>query len=366
MSQFAHSLTTCRNHRRAGVAFVGVRDDGLPTGLEITDQLLLQLASVKSDGNILPPPTMSVEKRSLVGYDVAVVTVQPSDAPPVSYRGQIWIRVGPSCRIATRQDERILTEKRRHLDRYFDAQPVRRASIADLDLRAFEGEYLLGAVDPVVLAANDRTTEERLAVTKMIVSVGQPEPTVTGILTLGKRPLDFLPGAYVQFLRIAGTELTDQIVDATRCDGPIGQLIRRLDEKLTSHNRTSVDIRSEPREVRRSTFPMTALEQLTRNAIMHRTYEGTNAPVRVYWYDDRIEITSPGGPYGVATAETFGQPEAVDYRNPNLAEAMRVFGLVQRFGFGIQDARRALRENGQPPPEFRIERNWVVCIVRTS
>ena len=109
---------------------------------------------------------------------------------------------------------------------------------------------------------------------------------------------------------------------------------------------------------------MAALQQLVRNAVMHRTYEGTNAPIHVYWFDDRIEITSPGGPYGALTAENFGQPGLVDYRNQILAEAMRVLGLAQRYGAGIPTARRALLANEQPEPDFRIEPNWVHCTVR--
>lgn len=96
---------------------------------------------------------------------------------------------------------------------------------------------------------------------------------------------------------------------------------------------------------------------------MHRIYEGTNAPVRVYWFDDRIEVMNPGGPYGIVTAETFGQPGVVDYRNPSLAEAMRVLGLVQRFGFGIPTARRELSANNHPEPEFLVEPTHVRCIV---
>lgn len=106
-----------------------------------------------------------------------------------------------------------------------------------------------------------------------------------------------------------------------------------------------------------------APEQLSRNAVMHRTYEGTSAPVQVYWFDDRIEINSPGGPHGVVTAETFAEPGAVDYRNPILAEAMRVLGLVQRYGFGIPAAQRELRAAGQGEPEFRVTPHRVHCTV---
>lgn len=360
---FANDLP---DHRRPGVLFVGARDDGTPSGLPVTDQLLTQLAGIKTDGNIVPPPTLFVSKQRLRGADVAVVVVHPSDSPPVRLRGRIWIRTGPSRAIATVQDERVLNEKRRHRDPHFDAQPVPTVSLDDLDLRRFEEDYLPRAVDRDVMAANDRTVEERLAATKMIVSVADPTPTVVGLLVLGFRPQDHLPGAYVQFLRLDGIDLADEIVDATRCDGPLTQMIRRLDEKLVGHNRTSVDIVSSPREKRRSTYPMAALRQLVYNAIMHRVYERTNAPVRVVWFNDRIEIVNPGGPYGAVDANTFGQPGVVDYRNPTLTEAMRVLGLVQRYGMGIDLARRALHDNGQSEPEFRIDPNWLFCTVRAA
>ncbi len=111
---------------------------------------------------------------------------------------------------------------------------------------------------------------------------------------------------------------------------------------------------------------MVALQQIAFNAIMHRMYENTNAPVRICWFNDRIEINSPGGPYGAVTAESFGRPGIVDYRNPNLAEAMRVLGWVQRYGVGIDIARRALEENGQPKPMFHADANWVFCTLKAA
>ncbi len=358
---FANDLP---NFRRPGVVFVGVQDDGEPAGLNISDELQIQLGSMKTDGRIVPPPTMSVQRRELLAKDVAIVVVQPSDSPPVRCDGRIWIRIGSRRGLATAQDERILNEKRKFLDQYFDARAVPHARIEDLDLRLFDEEYLRAAFDPIVLTANDRKSEERLAATKMIVSVDDPQPTVTGILTLARRPQDFLPGAYVQFLRVDGLALTDEVIDEAQISGPIGQVIRQMDEKLASHNRTHVDIRSGLTERRRVTYPIIALQQLTRNAVLHRTYEGTSAPVRLYWYNDRIEILSPGGAYGVVTADSFGRPGLADYRNPNLADAMRVLGFVQRFGFGISEARRALLESGQPEPEFEVAANWVSCVIR--
>ena len=105
---FANDLP---DHRRSGVIFVGASDDGKPVGLPIKDELLLQLADVKTDGNIVPPPTLTVGKHVLLGQSVAVVTVRPSDTPPVRCRGRIWIRVGPRRAVASAQGERILNEK---------------------------------------------------------------------------------------------------------------------------------------------------------------------------------------------------------------------------------------------------------------
>jgi len=97
---------------------------------------------------------------------------------------------------------------------------------------------------------------------------------------------------------------------------------------------------------------------------MHRTYEGTHAPVRITWFTDRIEIQNPGGPFGQVTRQNFGQPGVTDYRNPHLAEAMKNLGYVQRFGVGIPLARRELQRNSNPPLEFIVEDAHVLAIVR--
>lgn len=360
---FANDLP---DHRRPGVVFIGARDDGSPTGLTVTDELLRNFADIKTDGNILPPPTMTVEKRLLHGAELAVITVWPADSPPVRFRGRIWIRVASRRGIATAQDERILNEKRRSHDRPYDVQPLRAARLDDLDLARFAAEYLPAVVSPEILEANDRSIAQQLAATKMIVSIDDPTPTVLGLLVIARSVRSYLPGAYVQFLRIEGADLTAPVIDEVAIDGTITDVIRRLDDKLIAHNHTRVDFTSAAREERTTTYPMVALHQITRNAILHRNYDGTNAPVRVNWYDDRIEVISPGGPFGVVTASNFGNPGITDYRNPNLAEAMRALGYVQRFGAGIVAARAAMERNGNPPPEFTVDASHVLAVLRKA
>ena len=359
---FANDLP---GYGKPGVVFVGVRDDRTVAGITVTDELLRQLADMKTDGNIVPPPSMTVGKWAVDDKDVAVVTVQPSDSPPVRYQGRVHIRIGPRRGIATAQDERVLTEKRRYGDIPFDIQPIHYATLGDLNLTQFENEYLNQAFAPDILEANDRSLNEQLAATKMIVSPDEPTPTVLGMLVLGKRTLDYLPGAYVQFLRFFGNELTDPISDEEQISGTITDMLRRLDEKLNGHNRTAVDFTSGPVERRISTYPVVAIQQIARNAVMHRLYEGNNTPIRVYWYNNRIEIMSPGGVFGSVTVENFGQPGITAYRNPNLAEAMRSLGFVQRYGIGIPLARRLLQEAGHPEIEFHADMNNVLVNIRS-
>ena len=307
---------------------------------------------------------MTVAKKRLAGADVAVVMVAPADSPLVRYRGRIWIRVGPRRALASGQDERILNERRRHRDAPFDVAPVRDATLADLDLRRFQYLYLPGAFDAEVLARNDRTVEERLAATKMIAHVDDPTPTVLGILTLAPKPTRFLPGAYVQFLRIDGAQRSEPIVDNARIEGPLAEVMAEVDRILRANIRESVEIGTSTTEIRRATYAARALQELVRNAVMHRAYQGTNSPVQLYWFAEHVEIISPGGPYGEVAPNNFGQPGLVDYRNPNLADAMRVTGLVQRYGAGLPTVRDALRANAQQEPCFDVDANWVKCFVK--
>jgi ATP-dependent DNA helicase RecG len=361
---FANDLP---GHGEAGVVFIGAKDkDGVLVGLDVTDELLRALADIRSDGNILPFPSMTVEKRLLAGKDVAVITVIPADAPPVKYKGRIWIRTGPRRDIANAQDERLLSEKRRYGNLPFDLQPISFAKLADLNRGAFESEYLPGAFSADVLEANHRSYEERLSACRMIESVTSLVPTVLGAMVIGNQPRDQIPCDYVQFLRIDGTELDAPIIDETVIDGRLGEILNRLDDKLKAHISTHIDLTSEDTEKRITDYPLAALQQLVRNAVMHRTYEATNAPIRISWFNDRIEIISPGGPYGVVNSNNFGQPGITDYRNPHLAEALKVLGYVQRFGVGIATARRLLADNGNPPPEFDTSANHVLVIVRRT
>jgi ATP-dependent DNA helicase RecG len=358
---FANDLPA---HRLPGVLFIGVNDDASCAHLAITDQLLLTLASMRADGNITPFPSIIVQKRALLGCELAVVIVQPSEAPPVRYHGRAWVRIGPRRAIATPEEERRLAEKRRSRDLPFDVQPVAPARLEDLDAELFRREYLPSALADDILEQNQRPLEQQLASLRFATAESPSIPTVLGILVLGNDPRQFVPGAYIQFLRLDGADLTDPIKDQKEIAGPLSDQLRLLDEVFEAHIAVATDVTARTVEVQHPDYPIVALQQLARNAVLHRTYEGTNAPVRITWFNDRVEIQNPGGPFGQVTRQNFAQPGVTDYRNPHLAEAMKNLGYVQRFGIGIPLARREMEKNGNPPLEFVVDESHLLVILK--
>ncbi len=355
---FANDLP---NSQKPGVIFIGAKDDGACANIQVTDQLLLKLSNMRDDGSIHPFPSMKVLKDNFDGCDMAVIVVEPSLAPPIRVRGRTWIRVGPRRAIATVEEERRLAERRRTMDLPFELQPLNSTTMDDLDLELFMNHYLNYAVAPEVVRQNNRSIEDQLKALRFLTPNGVP--TTLGILVTGKAPRDIIPGAYIQFLRIDGTTLTAPIRSQKEISGPLNHCLARLDDLMDLGIDVSADITSGPLEIKKADYPLPALQQICRNAILHRTYEGTTAPVRIYWYSDRIEIFSPGGPFGQVTRDNFGQPGLTDYRNPHLAEAMKILGYVQRFGIGIQVARDELKKNGNPPLEFKVEPTNIMATI---
>jgi ATP-dependent DNA helicase RecG len=305
-------------------------------------------------------PSLNVAKFSLPGGDIAVVEVLPSDLPPVRYKGRVCIRVGPRKAIANQQEERILTEKRIAHARTFDALPCFGSSMDALATDIFQNTYLSQAVAPEVIAENDRDLATQLGSLRFY-DLGRQCPTNAGILLFGKNPLQWLPGAYVQFLRLEGSSLTGEVLAEKSLSGDLLTVLRELESLVDLHIESRPVTVSALRERLAVNYPRVALRELLMNAVLHRSYESTT-PIRFYWFSDRVEIQSPGGLYGEASPENF--PNQNSYRNPVLAEAMKALGFVNRFGRGVLRAQEALKQNGSGPAEFQFDAKYVLAVIR--
>ena len=350
------------DHEQPGHLIVGVDDQGAVSGLTVTDKLLQNLGSLRSNVNIEPLPVITVQKYTLPDGEVAVVEVMPSDLPPVRYKGRVWIRVGPSRRAANQQEERILIEKRTARQRTFDVRPCNGCTMGDLILDLFLVTYLPAAVEQAVIEENNRANDEQMASLRFY-DLGADCPTNAGALLFARDPLRWVPGAWIQFVRWAGKTMADDPIGERRFSGDLITVLREVAAFISFPMQARPLPESALRERTVTEYPPVAIRELLLNAIMHRSYE-SNAPVRFYWYDDRIEIQNPGGLYGMASRENF--PRQTDYRNPVLSEALATLGYVNQFGRGVIRAQDALRKNGNPEAEFTFETSHVLATIRRA
>lgn len=357
MDKFCEAICAFANDlpdsRQNGYLLLGVADDGKLSGLKVTDELQKKIAAIRVDGNILPMPVMSLQTFAFDEGDVLVVEVQPSILPPVRYRGRTFIRIGPRKDLATREEEDILAERRGSHFPTMDNTPCPTATMEDIDEELFKEHFLPKAVAPELLDVHSRSVKDWM-VSLRLYNRHYGCPTNAALLLVGKDPRRFMPGAYVQYVSWGGLDNASQILNQRIFEGNLCTLLPQLD---TFIDMAIVQKRPMPvsalREEVICNYPKWAIRELLMNAIMHRDYNG-NAPVRFYQYPDRIEIVNHGGLYGKARPENF--PNVNDYRNPAVADAMRILGYVNMLNHGIPEVQRELLANGNGNAAFSIDR----------
>ncbi|MDR0995580.1 MAG: putative DNA binding domain-containing protein [Tannerella sp.] len=338
------------NHKKPGYILLGVKDNGEVAGLNIGDKELQMLGAIRSNGNVLPQPSLVVsEVFHIDGGDVVALEVKPSLYPPVRYAGVCWIRVGPRRAKANTQEEKMLTERR--IAKSYDLLPAVGATLDDISEDYFNLSYLPLAIDEETLHANGRSSKQKMASLRFF-DLKQNCPTNAGVLMFGLNPLFYLPGAYIQYVKFKGDEMTDGVDFEKVFSGALITLLKDIDNFVKGNIIKGRILRNGSfQEESIKNYSYWALRELIMNAIMHRDYD-SNAPIYLYEFSSRIEIVNPGGLYGDVTPDNF--PYASDYRNIVIAESMKVLGYVNRFNYGIQNAKKELIANGNGEPLFDL------------
>jgi ATP-dependent DNA helicase RecG len=340
---FANDLA---NHNLPGYLIVGVHNDGSKAGMTITEQNLQTLLDFRTDGRIVPPPSIIVAKFEYPDGELAVVEVQPHFLPPVRFRGKLCVRAGIRKGTANEAEERILTEKRSAFARSFDVLPCRGSLMDDISVELFKLRYLPSAIDAATLAENGRELKAQLASLKFY-DLKEDCPTYAGILMFGSNPRFFIPGASLQYVRFQGIDEASDFDFEHRFEGDLTTQLGQMEEFIKA-NIVKVVLPELGGEYV-SSYPLRAVKELLFNAVIHKDYQ-SNAPIKFYEFSDRIEISNAGGLYGKARPENF--PNENDYRNPAISEAVKNLGFVNGFNVGVKAAIAALAKNGSPAPEF--------------
>lgn len=363
MDKFCEAICAFANDlpdsRKKGYLFIGANDDGSLSGLKVDDALLKKITAIRSDGNILPLPVMTVDKAVFPEGDLLVAEVSPSLLPPVRYRGRIFVRIGPRRDIAGEAEERLLTERRTAYMATFDATPCLDATLDDLNLDYIKDTYLPSVVDADILSRDKRDIKEQLASVRLYDRTHDC-PTYAAIILFGKNPRYYMPGDFVQYVRFAGKEKGGEVLNEKRFQGPLYSMLPALEsfvgDAIITQRPVSASLFREKTVIN---YPKNALRELMMNACMHRDYQA-NMPIRLYQFDDHVEIMNAGGLYGEARPENF--PMVNDYRNPIVAEAMKEMKYVNMFNQGVMRVQDMLRENGNKEAEFDVSKLTVFCV----
>ncbi len=334
---------------RGGVLVIGVDDDGKPSGTgttQQTDALMRQVVQACQD-SIQPSIACAIEKAELHGVNLLLVEVTAfsSGRPYRADRGY-YVRDGSVSREATRDDLVRLLQSQDH---HYDEEPLAGAKLADLDGAAIQRAFALlyGVVDP-------RETSRYL---RALGCLDDDEtPTVTGVLFFGREPSRWLPDARVSAVRIEGTMISSTFLDRQELAGRVTEQIEAAGVFLQRHMGSSSEAPGWERTERPGPgrIPQPALREAVLNAIAHRDYKMTSQ-TRIFVFDDRVEVVSPGGLLNRLTLESIRLGGVSQRRNPRIAALLVHLQRREHLGFGVFEMIRQMADQGLPEPEFGLQ-----------
>lgn len=244
----------------------------------------------------------------------------------------------------------------------FLEQPCTAAALADLDHRALdELATKLGLPRPASEYLEPGAIIDSLARPLVVSHPGseptRPFPTFLALLLLGREPARFIPGAHVVLAVFAGVSRATQ--DARRFDatGTIPQIARDVLGHLRLYTGMAIDKSADALsgQQNRPRYSEQALHETLINALAHRDYT-SDEPTRVSVFDDRIEITNPGGLRpGIDTERLLTGTGSPSWRNPGLATFLLRLGLAQNLGQGLPKIREETFLLAGRQPDFHID-----------
>jgi ATP-dependent DNA helicase RecG len=194
----------------------------------------------------------------------------------------------------------------------------------------------------------------------------QGRPTVAGVLLFGKDPLYFIPQSGLVYVRFVGTEPRGPggLAGYSRREefnGALARVIERTWSLLLQEMRGEAVVRGLQREDR-MLYPPFAVREALVNAVCHRDYRLGGRRVEIRQFDDRLEISSPGGLPAYITVDNIVEEHFS--RNPRLVNGLFEWGYIEQLGLGIDRMIEEMVAGGHPQPEFRATPYSFTVILR--
>lgn len=351
--QLAKEIVALLNFQ-GGKLLLGVEDDGTISGIQRVDLETWVMDTVF--GRYVHPLALPFYEEVVFddGKRVAVISLTQGTAKPYVVRNnnreEIYVRVGSTSRLATREQQARLFESGGML--HAEVLPVSGSNLDDLD-QARLGDYLVNVAGDQMAPQSAEEWEQRLA--GLGFMVGRPDGpatcTIAGLILFGRSPRRCLRYAGVRWMSFAGDTKDYQAQDDTVLDGPLvalwegrpgagrnivedGLLERLIDRMRPFISEEGGEINEGLRRELSYRYPFDAIREALLNALVHRDWT-RSIDVEVVNYSDRLEVTSPGALQNSMTIAKMlaGQRSP---RNPIIVEIMRDYGYVDARGMGVR------------------------------
>lgn len=335
------------SNTEGGRIIVGVNNAGKVLGVEIGKGTMENLANTigqNTDPKI--QPTIKVE--TIDKKKVIIIEVKESLDKLVLAFGRPFKRVGKSSpKMSKDEYERIILEKHRE-KLQFDKDVCEEAKLEDIDNKKVNAYLKLREKNRNI------SSKIKLPIKQLLINikaVAKTRPTNAGILFFAKDPLKFISHAQLRLVRIKGVKIYGNILDRLDCNGTLWEMVDQGEDFIRKNIRL-LGFRTD-RSFRREDkfeYPIRALREAIINGLIHRDYFNP-ADVRVFIFDDRVEIVSPGPfPKGVT-------PQKPEHRPVNkvLSQLMYDIGYIEKYGSGIYLENELCLKNGNPKPIYEID-----------
>jgi len=326
-----------------GRLLIGVDDDSMAVlGVESPLDEEERLCNLIAD-SIEPRLVPNVELISFADKTLLSVEVYPSGLRPhwVKKEGPeegVYVRLGSTNRQADR--ELIAELHRTAAGIAFDELPMPELSADDLDLAAMKSIF-----------KEDRKLGEKELITLKLLTheQGRLVPTKGAVLLFGRDRTRYFPDAWIQCGRFVGQDKAE-IFDHIELYDHLPQAVESIMLFLKKHAMRGADFS----EIRRKdvwSIPLTILREAVVNALVHADYSQIGAPMRVAFFDDRIEIENPGILLPGMTIEDVKQGVS-KIRNRVIARVFRELELIEQWGSGVRRMFKEAKALGLPEPEI--------------
>ena len=188
-------------------------------------------------------------------------------------------------------------------------------------------------------------------------------PTVCGILNFGKYPQIFSPNLDIVAVRCSTNEygVEDQngirFLDNKRLDGTISEMLKLAISFIINNIKKATRINDSGIREDVLEYPIKAIREIILNSLIHRDYSihTENEPIRLTIFDDRIEISNPGGLYGRLSLDELGKVHS-DIRNPFIASILEILEVTENRYSGIPTIYAEMKKAGLMEPKFESVR----------